>query len=213
MKLTVTLNGVKIEKQTPDTWHEVTFRQFLELAKCGGDYVKIISMFTGIDETTIRKAKMFNLDRVIMSLSFLNTIPESKVPDKVLGYDMPKKLEFETIGQFEDCKQKLNEFKDDPSQAYPFICAAYAMKDYDGDAALKLSEQFFEAPCTEVMAIGNFTLMKFIALTMNSQKSSPRVLTLMKKLKLALIGWLARLGFTVRYYIWKRKHRLHENSC
>ena len=80
MKITLELNGVKLEKDIPISWKEVTFKQFLQLLKCNDDMVKIISIFTEIEEETLRKAKIYNLDILINLLSFLKTDMTLTIP-------------------------------------------------------------------------------------------------------------------------------------
>jgi hypothetical protein len=144
-----------------------------------------------------------------------NDLNLSKIPDKVLGYKIPKNLELETIGQFEDLKLQAKSIKDNSKEslaAYTRMCAIYCVNPYDWSEAEKLAPYFMDAPCGEVLAVGNFTLMKLMPLSESGLKRLLKPNSIPKKLKLAMIVWINRLAFTVRFYLWKRKLRLTEKS-
>jgi len=215
MKITITLNGVKVEKELPTGWGGVTFAEFIQLAKCQTVTDKL-SVFTGIDVETLKKAKINNLYQIISLLSFTETKPEvDKIPKAIAGYLMPANIETDEIGRFEDLKleaAKINQDELETVSAYAMFCAIYATEEYDYKEAEKLKDVFMKAPCQEVVAIGNFTLLRLIELNnpglLKHQSQSSRL----KKLRLVMIGWLSRLAFTVRYYSWRRKLRLIEKS-
>jgi len=211
MKVTIKLNGVKVEKEIPTGWDQVTFSQFLKLAKCENEAQKI-SLFTGIDEELLQKAKINNLSSIISCLSFLNTpLTLNNIPKTILGYKMPKNIEIEEVGKYEDLKLESAKIKPDDIESvevYAMFCAIYACDPYDFKKAEGLKEYFMQAPCEEVMAIGNFTLMKLIGLSSPGLSDSLKPPSPLKNLKLVMSVWLNRLAFTVRYYSWKRKLHL-----
>lgn len=208
MKITATLNGVKVEREIPLSWSEVNFNQFVRLSKCGNDFAEILSVFTDIEPDTLRKAKISNLELVRNALQFIeNEKIDETLPDSILSYRMPKNLELETIGQFEDLKLEVAELKDKGIEKYAMFCAIYACNPYDYQKAIELSKEFLNAPCSEVVAVGNFTLLKLIESSPHGQKSIQKANSRMRKLKLAMKGYLKRLAFTVRYYLWKRRLR------
>ena len=215
MKITAELNGVKLEKNIPTGWDQVTFEQFLKLATAQNDIQKI-SIFTGLDEQTLRIAKIKNLNAIISCLAFLSTTPAvDKIPETILGYKMPKNLELEEIGRYEDLKLELAKIKEgdvESVKVYATMCAIYAVDPYDYQKAEILSHYFLTAPCEEVMAVGNFTLMKLIGLNNPSLLAPLKRPSLMKRLRLGIRAWLSRLAFTARYYSWKRKLHLTEKS-
>lgn len=215
MKITITLNGVKVEKELPTGWGGVTFEQFIQLAKCQTVTDKL-SVFTSIDTETLSKAKINNLYQIISLLSFTETKPEvSKLPESIVGYKMPANLELEEVGRFEDMKleaAKINQDDLETVSVYAMFCAIYATDPYDYKEAVKLKDVFMKAPCEEVVAIGNFTLLKLIGLSNHGLLAHPNQTSLLRKLKLAMSGWLSRLAFTVRYYSWRRKLRSIEKS-
>lgn len=206
MKITATLNNVKIERTIPTGWEQVTFGQLIELSDCGDDRAKALSVFLKIDAETIRKAQIVNLDSVLAVLSFLETDIFTVVPPKILGYELPKDLGFETVGQYQDLKENLKLSQGltnkEALAKYPLYVAIYACKakhgHYDWRLAEDMADEFLQAPCTEVMGIGNFTLAKLIGSTVNIKKNSQSQNTLMKRFRLALTGLRLRLGLLAR---------------
>lgn len=214
MKFIITLNGVKVEKEIPTSWDKVSFRKFLELSKDDTlDELKTLSIFTGIETDTLRKAKIFGLESVLAAISFTRSQILTPLPKTILGYDVPKDLGFETMGQYIDLKDELDKGKKGMEliQQFPLFCAIYTMKEYDFKLAEKRAEQFLDAPCTEVMGVGNFILMKLAALRLTTEASYLKAkATRRRRWLLALLIWLKNMAFTVRYYFWKRKLRLTE---
>lgn len=216
MKVTIELNRVKVTKEIPTSWDQVNFGQFIDLSEAGKDIAKILSVFTGIEAETIRKAKIHNLDVILKVLSFIEkeTI-NNKVPAEILGHKMPQNLQFESIGQYEDLKLEAAKIKDNSKEslmAYTKFCAIYATNPYDYKEAEKLAPEFLKAPCSEVVAIGNFTLLKLIESSDITLSKALQSRLHPKKWKLVLIALLARLAFTVRYFLWKRRLRSLERS-
>ena len=209
MRVTIELNGVKVEKEIPIKWKEVTFSQFLKLSKMK-ETSEILSMFLGIEEETLKKAKIHNLETILSLLSFLKEEMDLQVPDTCMGYKIPKNLELETIGQFEDLKLEAQDLKD--FEKYALFCGIYASEPYDYKKAEELKEVFMNAPCEEVMAIGNFTLLKLVELTSGIKPKSSSRNTPMTKFRRVLTVWVRSLVFMVRFYTWKRKLRLTERS-
>lgn len=217
MKITIELNKVKVTKDIPISWEEVTFRQFLDLAEAGNDRAKILSVFTGIEPDTLRKARITNFDKINTLLGFVerNDISIDRIPQKILGYKIPKNLELETIGQFEDLKLQAKSITDNSKEslaAYTRMCAIYCVSPYDWSEAERIAPYFMDAPCGEVLAVGNFTLMKLMPLNKSGLKNLLKPNSIRKRLKLAMIAYINRLAFTIRYYTWKRKLRLTEKS-
>lgn len=215
MKITMTLNGVKVEKQIPTSWKDVSFKQFLELSKCHTVTDKL-SLFTGIDPATLQKARITNLSNILQILSFTEVTPEvDRLPVEIAGYRIPQNLEIESIGQFEDLKLEAAKIKEDDHntlEVYALFCAIYATEPYDYKKATELKDVFLNAPCEEVMAIGNFTLLKLIGLRGLGAQRTLRPTSVLRNWRLAIRGWLSRLAFTARYYSWRRKLRLTEKS-
>lgn len=213
MKVTIIVNGKPLERNIPTSWEQVTFRQFLELDKFGNDITKVIAYFIGIDHEVLLKAKLIDMDKVIAVLGFLNRQAQPVIPTSICGYPVPKDLGFEEVQMFVDLKAYIAESKGLPPleqlAKYPVYCGVYACKHrygrYDFQLAEKLSEVFFNAPCTEVLGIGNFTLLKLTGLNMNIAASSRRPLTRWMKLKLVFKTWRKTSVHLQRWFSWRKK--------
>jgi hypothetical protein len=213
IKIKITISSLTYEKDIPTSWDEVTYRQFLEMYDCGEDYAKLISLFTGIEVEKLRKAKIFNFDKVLEILQFLSTKPADAVPPKILKYTIPKNLEFETIGQFEDLKKEIENSKSlspfEQMQRYPLYCATYACSqefgEYDWRHAERIAPYFLNAPALEVLAVGNFTLVKLIGLKFSIKTDFQRPLTPLQRWTLVFRLWVKRMVSSVHWFIWKRK--------
>ena len=203
----ITLNGVKVTKDIPTKWEDVKFKDFLLLSD--NKELNALSIFTSIDAETLKKSSITNLNALLNALAFLKTeVPLFKYPKSILGYPVRQDLGFDTFGQYSDLKDELDKghMGMDLIKQYPLMCAIYTAKQpYDFKEAEKNVDEFMNAPCVEVLAVGNFLLMKLLALNRSTAQNSPSLLTRLKNWKLVLRGWLSRLAFTVRYYILKRK--------
>lgn len=209
MEFTFELNGVKKKVEIPTDWDQVKYRQLLELGDAHKE-LTAVSVFTGIDEETLRKSNVQGLDKLIAALTFLKyEVPMTQFPKRLLstnswiGYKVEQNLEFEPYAVFLDIKEEVEKPLTgmERLKQYPLICAIYITKPYDHKKAEAVAEQLLEAPCTEVLALGNFLLMKLIALNSTINQTSLGRLTLLKRLKLALKGWRTRLAFRVRFFI------------
>jgi hypothetical protein len=215
MKITIELNGVKVQKDIPISWDEVTFSQFIQIADAK-DLAARLAIFTGVEVETLRKIKISNLGTITGLLSFIdNTEIDMRVPKEIAGFKMPDNLAVETIGQFEDMKAEAAKMQDKSKEslkAYAMFCAIYVTNPYDYKEAEKKLDIFMNAPCPEVLGIGNFTLVKLIELNNPSLREALKPPSRIRRLKLGMKGWLRALVFTARYYSWKRKLRIKETS-
>lgn len=207
MKINITLNGVQVSKEIPTRWHQVTFRQMIDIAKCQ-DTTSQISLFTGVDVETLRKATIHNLEAVTGCLAFLERDKiEEVLPDSIAGNKLIKDLENTSIDRYEDLKKIMAEFKEgDPVENikhFPLIVATYAVEPYDYKQAEELSETIWDAPCTEVVALGNFIVWRYVVSKTTPPQTFQNLATRRNKLKRALINWLRRLVFTLLYSSWK----------
>jgi len=212
MKITIILNGVKVIKDIPTTWHLVTFRQMIALYEAGEDKAKIISVFTGVEPETLRIATINNFDLVIDMLSFMKDQMNLIIPQSILGHKVPTDLESEAIARYGDIQEIIAKFNPEDNifnlSQYPLIIATYVTgSPYDFKQAEELAERIWDAPCTEVMATGNFILNKFSKLKRGTLNSFPLVGTRLNRLKQAIKNSMLRLVFSIRYGSWKRRHR------
>jgi len=200
-------------KEIPTTWSQVSFRKFVRLADAKDDMIKIISVFTGIDEETIRTAEIKNFDLLVTMLGFMKVEIKMNLPYTILGLKVPQNIESEAAARYGDIQEIIAKFKegDDVSNLsnYPLIVATYlAPSPYNFQEAEQIAERLWDAPCGEVMAVGNFTVMRFLPSKINAWRVFPKLAILMHKLKLVLTVYKARLAFLVRLFTWKKKHRI-----
>lgn len=219
MKVTATLNGVKVTKAMPIRYKELGFRKYVDLAFCEDEPVKVLSILLEHDEETLRKAKIFNLDEVLTLMSFLKKPIELRLPKEILGYKIPRDLKFESMNRYADIQHIAESFGKDLTKEgllqYAELVSIYAMPNYEeasDEEKQAFIEQFYNAPCEEVMAIGNFTLMKLTALRTSTSKDFQKAATLKSRSRLVLKAWLSRMAFSIRYAIWKRKLRTDETK-
>jgi hypothetical protein len=209
MKFDIILNGVKVSKDIPTGWHQVSFRKFIEISKHGNDFNGIISAFTDVPIETLKQAKIKNFDVLLSCLAFMQKPVDQLMPSTICGLPVPKSLESEAVVRYGDLQEITKQFvKDDDIsnlQHYPSIVATYVTPSpYDLDQANALAEQIWDSPCGEVLAIGNFTLARLLASRSGMLNSSHLEGTLKNRFKRAMINWLTRMAFSIRYTTWKR---------
>jgi hypothetical protein len=209
MKFNIILNGVTVSKDIPTTWDQVSFRQFIETAKHGKDFNGVISVLTEVPLETLNKAKIKNFDVLLSCLAFMEKPVDQLMPSSICGLPVPKSLENEAAGRYGDLQGITKQFIQDDNignlHHYPLIVATYVTKSpYDCKEAEILAEQIWNAPCGEVLAIGNFILLRLHASKNGMLNSSHLEGTLKNRLRRATINWLTRLAFSIRYGTWKR---------
>jgi hypothetical protein len=216
--LTVTgRNQERVKIEIPTGWHQVTFKQYLDLKKAGKDLnqIDIIAIFTGLERELIEKAQIKNLSAVTACLAFMTKPPVYVCPTSVLGYPVVANLETESIAQFADLQEICKGFTEDEvhnMSQFPLIVATYAVSPYNFKEAEKIQDQFLFAPCTEVLAIGNFTYLRLRALSNGIVPTSPRAAITKRSVKQGLADWLKNLASSIRYATWKRSLPLSERK-
>lgn len=221
MKITIKHNGVTVNKEIPVRWDDVKFSEYVALYPDDGNLTKRLTVFTGVEEAVIRRSQIKGLQEIAHVLSFLDKPIPYQVPKTLLGYPLPKNIEFESTGQFEDVKAILETFpraekegdappipsKEDLKK-YCDVCAVYCMKNYVDSSIPEKEEfakKFLDAPVVEVLAVGNFTQLRLIEWNLLT-KSNYRLTNLPRRSwMLAMRVWLKRLAFSVRWWRWKRK--------
>lgn len=202
------------------SWDGVSFENFLKLQDCKDD-TECMAVLLNIKPETLRAAKISNMAEFLKSFEWMKKPMPIILPKSINGFMIPKDLNFETIGQYEDAKEldkklKVKEGENltaEQLSVYTDMVAVYAMPNYNEakpEERKEFAKQFLKSPCTEVMAIGNFTQVRLIELSLPGYQTSLRLPILMRRFKLVLKSWRARLGFWVRYFLWRRK--LHTNG-
>jgi len=217
INLTITRNGIKeqLQFELPVMWSQVKFRDNIGLIDCKND-IQVIALFTGIDEELIKDSKIHNLNEVIACLTFLKKTPEYALPITISGYKIAKDLNTESIAQYTDLQDILKGLKQDDLKhnysLFPLIVATYAIDPYDFTKAEEIKDQFLNAPCTEVLAVANFTLVKWDALRRGIVPTCPPAATLLNRLRQDMKDWLSNLDTSIRFYLWKRSLPLSERN-
>ena len=208
MKATFKLNGVKIEKNLPVCWEEVTFGQLLgfQSAKTPAE---VLSVFTGIDAETLQAAKIANLPTLLACLSFLKTQKIDYVlPKSILGYKIKDNIEVEEIQRYADLELLIKDFQDnDPKnlEKYPLLVATYVVEPYNFKDAENMAPSFLDAPAMEVLAVGNFTLVNMRVLN----AITPIIVRLgalpRNNWRQGMRNYFARLAFSVSLHFLQKK--------
>ena len=180
-------------------------------------YYKLIAIFTGMPEESIRKAdeagKINNIDKILSALNFLKTPAKfDKVTTEIGPFKLPlnhKKefnIQFESLGQFEDMRARMLKVPDNDAlelvNAYPSYIAIYLQKIRDGkysnDKAKAMEAEIWQYPAHQVITLGSFFLIKLVNLLRGTQATSPTTNQNPKKKKPVLTGYRKRLGRSAR---------------
>lgn len=169
---TPTLNGKPIE--VTDSWDKMTFAQYLRVLKIGkNDMIEILSIVTGIEYETLKKAKIGGLPKIMFLARFITdpknppNFPEK--PTHIGKYKLPLNskgvfnIQFESLAQFEDMRQVMINVKEGVhahTEAYATYCALYLQKirdgEYDSDKALKMVPELMNYPASDIISAGGF---------------------------------------------------------
>jgi len=162
-----------IDKQTityhiPESWGDVTFKQFLECSE-EKDGINRVSILTGIPKDFFQYQELVNHYIWLEGqLEWSHTFEEKEADVAMFqtpeGYFyFPKDIEMKSIGAYKDIQSEAQEVEN-PLEVYPFIVAAYYVLDRDGEYDYGKAKEmlgFFEGQsCIEVINSGSFFLNK-----------------------------------------------------
>lgn len=196
-----TLNKKKI--QVTDSWEKMTFAQHLRVIKMKDIYDKI-SIVTGIERETLKKARIKGLNKILYAARFLDEAPQfPEKPTQIGKYKLPLNskgifdIQFESLEQFEDMRQiysKLKPIEECPdiidriyahTESYATYCALYLQKirdgEYDGDKALQMIPEIMNYPTSDVISAGGFFFVKLQSLSNGIRSNSPNTAPVQKK--------------------------------
>lgn len=179
-----TLNGKPIN--ITDSWDKMTFSQYLRVLKMKNETIELLSIITGIDYETLKKAKVGGLPKLMYLAKFLNTPPNfPEKPTKIGTYKLPLNsrgifdIQLESLAQFEDMRQVMYNVKEGVhahTEAYATYCALYLQKirdgEYDGDKALKMVPELMEYPASDIISAGGFFFVKLQSLLNGTKPNS-----------------------------------------
>lgn len=182
-----TLDGESVG--IPSRWSDLTVRFYKQILDAKSDIVKLIALFTGMDEKRVKKVKIIGMERLFEAISFLNSVPDFTVmADKIGPYKIPKDVTIESLGQFEDLRALSKNMPEKPLPEYTLedtkslidlyvsACAIYCQKvrdkEYDFDKAKAMESEIWDYPCDQVLSAGAFFLVKPLALLNSTRKNS-----------------------------------------
>lgn len=202
-------------ESVPYQWRGVTFGQFKQICENSSNDIKILSVFMGIEEDTLRKAKVENFEALMTRLKFLYVPPIWDEQPKKLGlYDIPADVTFESTGQFEDMKNvykmdqaQLEEINKNPAleyQNFAKIAAIYYQPirqntEYNYGAAMDLLPELDSLSCVEVVSVGRFFFAKLLSLRSGIPVSFLTANTPQRKKRRGFEGLMRRLTSTRPY--------------
>lgn len=190
------LNGKKLN--FPSNWHDLTFAQYLGIMQNKSGTLGYISIFTGIDIDTLKKAKIEGLDMIIQSLSFLRDTPKFEGNTEQIGkYKLPLNskgvfdVQLESLGQFEDMRAVMMSIPDKDllahTKAYVNYVAIYLQKirdgEYNPDEAVKMMPEVMSMPAHEIIITGSFFFLKLLNLLTGTHPNSQNTPQKSKKSK------------------------------
>ena len=180
----------KIPFSLPETWEEITLRQFIEISK-DIDYLEMFSVLTGIPLETVRQCKT---EEVAYIVEQLTTIYNSKDLENLTDiveefelhgviYKINPDLINEKAGQWWDMKKLEVDYKDNPVDFIPMMIAMLSRPDgeeYDYTKAKERSELFLDLDVKTAFKIRNFFLSSQLVYLINSNRYLKKNTVLMR---------------------------------
>lgn len=195
----------------PSSWEDLTYNQYIGLINTKGDFIDVISLFTGVSRETLSKSDIIGLESVVSSLQFINTTPVIPKSVKQIGkYKLPLdskgefNIQYKRLDQFEDMRKSMP--KDNTLKSlmdsYTIFVAIYLQPLRDGEyqftKAAAMVDDVKQMPALEVLSMGAFFLIKQLSLLTGMQKTSRPTNPKPKKLKRALTTSKRSSGRTQR---------------
>lgn len=192
----------------PTSWREVTVKQFFQFKSWqSGDknFVRLLSILTGVDYDVMRKSKQLDVDdKLIPFMKWLEEpLTEKNAPrcstitidDK--KYDVPKDIGNYSFEQKIELKNRMIECINktgDTLECLKIATAIYLQpiveqKDFSIKAAELFVDKLDDCKIVEVYAIGGFFLKKLLVSIIRNQPTSLLSQVKNKKMR-ALIHWM-----------------------
>ena len=194
----------------PESWDEVTFKQFYDLQK-EEESLKRVSILTGIPVYMFIKYPELAdfyvwVEDNLKWVNLWDNKPSDSEGFLIDGevFQFPKDVGILSIGLYKDIQSDAQENKDDVLSIYPFICASYyqLLKDgeYDYLKAKEYISVFDKQPCTKVYNAAGFFLSKVNELRNGTKpKLRDRVIQMIKSL-LGSIGFQRYSGLKLYHH-------------
>jgi len=196
-KINIT-NQKPLKVQEPQSWDDVTFKQFRDIQK-ESDSLGRLSILTGIPVDFFNKYPDLADYYVYLehNMSWSNEWDDSKSSGEVFILDnetfsFPKDVGMLSVGLYKDIQNEAQENKDSILDIYPLICASYyqVLRDgeYDYKKASGLVEVFENQPCVKVYNAASFFLNKVQGLRNGTKVGLKSQVIRMTRKWLGLIG-------------------------
>lgn len=154
-------------KQIPTRWKDVTFRQWVQLAKAKNNWVESVAVFLGVTPDEINKSNFTEgMDVVVEALNFMVKLPEvEKYPTWLGPYALGNKIttfpQLNAILEQTEIIAKAYHSGDIEKMTEPLaeIAAIYCQgvtEPFDKEKAGYLAKQFMDYPCGEIIAVGEY---------------------------------------------------------
>ena len=194
----LTIDRQTIPYHIPESWEEVTFKQFLECSE-EKDSITRVSILTGIPKEFFQYQELVNHYIWLEGqLSWSHTFEEKesnvamfKTPEGYFYF--PKDVEMKSIGAYKDIQSEAQEVEN-PLEIYPFIVSAYYVLDRDGEYDYGKAKEmigFFECQsCIEVINAGGFFLNKLERLRSGTKATRKTLITQVIKSLQGMIQYL-----------------------
>jgi hypothetical protein len=212
--------------ELPESFEEVTFKQLMALGNCQGVDLEVVAIMTNVP-----KEKWQASNNVAVYYHCFNSlykwvltgISEMTISQINRLVFLTKKIELldiaeQSVAQYEDLKILLSKFQkaheSNPTEAmkeyYPKMAAVYLYpmatgKPYHYGEAMGYVEEISDLPCTQVIGVVNFFLLKFAASTTGISNSAPNRNYSLRKPTQVLGNYLRRLAFRRFLTHWQRE--------
>jgi hypothetical protein len=173
--ITYKINGIKYP--FPTRWEDVTYSQYVAMIRAQS-VVDQLHIFTGIPRETLEKAELKNLEKVMITLSFMSFSPKFEKTRLVGPYFVPEDVTIQSTGQFEDLRALLNkvpkelnslETAEVMADLYLHACAIYCQKlkdgQYDPNKVPAMKEELKQYSCAQICGTGGFFLFRPLTLS------------------------------------------------
>lgn len=212
--------------ELPQSWDEVSFKQFLDLSQSDNLDLAAVSILTGISKSQWADSKNINLYYYCMdSLSKWVKQGIGEINDKQLNRlkFLTKDIDLgdigeETVAQYEDMKIIMGkytvEYQTSPIEAmrkyYPTIAAIYLQpkasgERYDHSKAIKLNDQINELPAPMVIGVVNFFLLKYIGSRTGIGQGAQVPSSRLKRWMQGLVKFIRRLALRLYLTHWQKE--------
>lgn len=194
----------------PTVWADVTYEQYVYHI-LPRTLTESIHCFTGIPLETLTSAKLTNLEKISLALSFMTLSPKMERTEIVGPYIVPGDPKLESLAQFEDLRKCVKQYPikdrkewdytdhEKEAEIYLTCCAIYCQKLRDGYYDLtkveSVKDQLRNQPAIAVLTNGGFFLAKAWNISPHSTSLFRRTYQRLKRALRVFPGYQRTLDF------------------